>query len=65
VLRTKIESSNLDADFTPGEATTNAIAELDKINAPHEGYLDSFGIDRLARAPVRRQAGPGTQPWLR
>jgi hypothetical protein len=26
-----IESSNLDADFSPGEKTTNAPAELDEI----------------------------------
>jgi hypothetical protein len=41
-----IESSNLDADFSPGEATTNTPAELNEIYAPHEGYLDSLGIDR-------------------
>jgi hypothetical protein len=28
-----IESSNLDADFSPGEKTTNAPAELDEIYA--------------------------------
>jgi len=35
-----IESSVLDADFSPGEATTNTPAELDEIYAPHKGYLD-------------------------
>jgi len=41
-----IESSNLDADLSPGEATTNALAELDEIYAPHESYLGFTGIDR-------------------
>ena len=41
-----IESSNLDADFSPGERTTNALAELDDIDASHDGYLNSTGIDR-------------------
>ena len=40
-----IESSNLDADFSPGERTTNAPAELDEIYATHDGYLNSTGID--------------------
>jgi porin len=40
-----IESSNLDADFSPGERTTNAPAELDEIDASHDGYLNSAGID--------------------
>jgi porin len=42
-----IESSNLDDDFSPGEATTNAPAELDEIYAPHKSYLGFTGIDRL------------------
>ncbi len=41
-----IESSNFDADFSPGEATTNTPAELDEIYAPNEGYLDSLGVNR-------------------
>ena len=41
-----IESSNLDADFSPGERTTNAPAELDEIYAEHDGYLNFTGIDR-------------------
>jgi hypothetical protein len=41
-----IESSNLDADFSPGEATTNAPAELDEIHAPHDSYLGFSGVDR-------------------
>ena len=41
-----IESSNLDADFSPGEATTNAPAELDEIHAPHDSYLGFLGVDR-------------------
>jgi porin len=51
-----IESSNLDADFSPGEKTTNAPAELDEINALHDGYLNSTGIDRpldLLANPLR------------
>jgi porin len=40
-----IESSNLDADFSPGERTTNAPAELDEIYASHDGYLNDTGID--------------------
>jgi len=42
----EIESSNLDADFSPGETTTNAPAELDEIYTPHAGYLDALQIDR-------------------
>ncbi|MGB8464900.1 MAG: hypothetical protein WCE49_08150, partial [Terrimicrobiaceae bacterium] len=42
----EIEFSALDADFSPGEATTNTPAELDEINASHEGHLDSLGLDR-------------------
>lgn len=41
-----IESSNFDADFSPGEATTNTPAELDEIYAPNEGHLDSLGVNR-------------------
>jgi porin len=41
-----IESSNYDADFSPGEATTNTPAELDEIYAPNHGYLDSYGVNR-------------------
>jgi porin len=41
-----IESSVLDSDFSPGEATTVVPAELDEIYAPHEGYLDPLDIDR-------------------
>ena len=42
----EIESDNLDADFSPGEATSNTPAELDEITALHPGYLSSLGIDR-------------------
>jgi len=42
----EIESSVLDSDLSPGEATTNTPAELDEIYASHEGYLDPLGIDR-------------------
>ncbi|MGA7215110.1 MAG: hypothetical protein WBX20_12965, partial [Terrimicrobiaceae bacterium] len=42
----EIEFSALDADFSPGEATTNTLAELDEIDALHEGHLDSLGLDR-------------------
>lgn len=41
-----IESSNYDADFSAGEATTNTPAELDAIYAPTEGYLESYGVRR-------------------
>lgn len=41
-----IESSNFDADFSPGEATTNTPAELDEIYAPNDGYLDAYGVNR-------------------
>jgi hypothetical protein len=41
-----IESSVLDADFSPGEATTNTPAELDEINASHDGHLDFTGVTR-------------------
>lgn len=41
----QIESSNFDADFSPGERTTNAPARLDEIYAPHDGFLRSTGID--------------------
>ena len=36
----------LDADFSPGEATTNTPAELDEIYAPHKAYLDFTGVAR-------------------
>lgn len=39
----EIESSNFDADFSPGEATTNAPAELDEIDAKNEGFFDRWG----------------------
>lgn len=42
----EIESGILDADFSPGEATSNTPAELDEINAEHLGYLSSLGVDR-------------------
>lgn len=38
-----IESSNFDADFSPGEATTNTPAELDEIDGPNKGFLESLG----------------------
>ena len=41
-----IESTNYDADFSPGESTTNTPAELDEIYAPNDGYLDSYGGNR-------------------
>lgn len=40
-----IESSVLDADLSPGEATTNAPAELDEIYATHEGFLTAWGVE--------------------
>jgi hypothetical protein len=49
-----IESSVLDADFSPGEATTNTPAELDEIQAPRFSYLDlpvvAQPLDHLAKA---------------
>ncbi|MFZ4682131.1 MAG: carbohydrate porin [Terrimicrobiaceae bacterium] len=40
-----IESTNFDADFSPGESTTNTPAELDEIYAPNDGYLDAYGFN--------------------
>jgi hypothetical protein len=54
-----IESSNLDADFSPGEATTNAPAELDEINAPHDSYLGFLGVDRPLDLLVNSLVGVG------
>jgi porin len=51
-----IESSNLDADFSPGERTTNAPAELDEIYASHDGYLNFTGIDEPLDLPANRLA---------
>lgn len=42
----EIESSNFDADFSPGEATTNVPAELDEIYAPNDGFFDRWGGNR-------------------
>jgi porin len=50
----EIESSNLDADFSPGEATTNTPAELDEIYAPQEGYLEEAGF----QTPLRYLVDP-------
>lgn len=50
----EIESTNLDADFSPGEATTNTPAELDEIYAPQEGYLEETGF----RTPLRYLIDP-------
>lgn len=51
----EIESSNLDSDFSPGEATTVTPAELDEIYAPDQGgYLESLG----AQSPVRFLVDP-------
>jgi len=51
----EIESSNLDSDLSPGEATTVAPAELDEIYAPDQGgYLESLGI----RSPLRYLIDP-------
>jgi len=41
----EIESGILDADFSPGEATSNTPAELDEIYAPHQGDLDGLGMN--------------------
>lgn len=50
-----IESSNLDSDLSPGEATTVAPAELDEIYAPNQGgYLESLGV----QSPVRFLVDP-------
>ena len=51
----EIESSNLDSDLSPGEATTAVPAELDEIYAPHQdGYLESTGL----RSPLRYLVDP-------
>jgi porin len=49
-----IESSNLDSDLSPGEATTVTPAELDDIHVPQNGYLESFGV----RSPLRYLIDP-------
>ena len=41
-----IESSVVDEDFSPGEATSTTPDALDEIYPPHDGYLDSTGIAR-------------------
>jgi porin len=50
----EIESSNLDSDLSPGEATTVAPAELDEIYAPQSGYLESMGF----RSPIQYLIDP-------
>lgn len=50
----EIESSNFDADLSPGESTTNAPAELEEIYAPQDGYLESLGV----RSPLRYLIDP-------
>ncbi len=50
----KIESSNYDADFSPGESTTNTPAELDEIYTPQDGYLESTGL----KSPLRFLINP-------
>ncbi len=51
----EIESSNLDSDLSPGEATTVTTTELDEIYAPdQQGYLESLGV----RSPLRYLADP-------
>ncbi len=51
----EIESSNLDSDLSPGEATTVTSSELDEIYAPdQQGYLESLGV----RSPLRYLADP-------
>ena len=42
----EIESSNFDADFSPGEATTNTPAELAEIYAPNDGHLEALGVNK-------------------
>jgi porin len=50
----EIESSNFDADLSPGEATTNVPAELEEIAVPQPGYLESLG----APSPMRWVVDP-------
>ncbi len=50
----EIESTNFDADLSPGESTVNAPAELDEIDAPQNGYLESLGF----RSPIRYLVDP-------
>lgn len=50
----EIESSNFDADLSPGEATTNAEAELAEIYATQSGYLESLG----GQSPLRFLVNP-------
>lgn len=50
----EIESSNIDADLSPGEATTNTPAELEEIYADQPGYLEETGF----RSPLRLLVDP-------
>ncbi len=71
----EIESTNFDADFSPGEATTNVEAELEEIYGDNENYLESFGgtspldllvnpFDELYRKTGLRLGVAYTALWL-
>jgi porin len=49
-----IESTNFDADFSPGESTVNAEAELAEIYADNENYLELVG----GKSPLAIFANP-------
>lgn len=49
-----IETTNFDADFSPGESTTNAEAELEEIYADNENYLELLG----GKSPLDLLANP-------
>lgn len=49
-----IETTNFDADFSPGESTTNAEAELEEIYAANENYLELLDI----KSPLDLLANP-------
>jgi len=44
-----IESSNFDADLSPGESTTNVPAELDEIYGDNVGYYNGVGMREVLR----------------
>ncbi len=50
----QIQSTNYDADFSPGESTTNAEAELEEIYAANRNYLELLGVP----APLSLLANP-------
>jgi len=56
-----IETSNFDADFSPGESTVNAEAELAEIYADNENYLELLG----GKSPLDLLANPMEELYRR